>query len=485
MRVWYKGLAGIRRMCSGRAPPKVAVTRSSPATRLPQEIVEIIINHLICDKGSLLACSLTCYSWYTVAAPHLHHTLSTILSPPLSRYSRMRKEQVWPHPLLYMHRLGLLPLVKKLRIRRGYFPRSYGFSPRRLNPCLLPRFFALTNIRELEIEDLNIPRFIPKARQYFKHLSPTVQSLTLRQPKGCHRQLLYFIGLFQHLEDLKLLFTPDKHFREEEADLLLIPPFTPPLRGRLTIRFIKGVGFLRDMIDLFGGIRFHHMDLYFVDRMSLLLDACAERLETLRLYLTDSRGEQHCLTGVEVLANDSTARSSLEEFGLSRNKLLRTLEVMAWSIDDPPGGGSPDSASSLLKHALSTITSPAFVEVVVLYWDYWDFRCIPISDYRSIRSMSQTEEAEEASRYHRQFEVFHEAQGVRDFQLVLCVYAWDCVGKYLVGVLEYAVAEEQEKGMLVNFSSEPIVIHSPRVTLTYELNEFCITKHIPFPWSLM
>jgi len=150
-------------MCSGRASPKVNVTRSPPATRLPQEIVEIIISHLICHKDSLLACSLTCCSWYAVAVPHLHHTFTTLLSPWYG-YLCTRMEQVWSHPLLYMHRLGLLPLVKKLRICQDFFPSPYGFSPRRLNPCLLPRFFTFTNVRELEIEDLDISRFIPKVR---------------------------------------------------------------------------------------------------------------------------------------------------------------------------------------------------------------------------------------------------------------------------------------------------------------------------------
>jgi len=66
----------------------------------------------------------------------------------------------------------------------------------------------------------------------------------LIKPRGYHRQFLYFVGLFQHLEDLKLVFTPGQRFWKEEADPLLIPPFTPPgLGGRLTIRFIKGVAF--------------------------------------------------------------------------------------------------------------------------------------------------------------------------------------------------------------------------------------------------
>ena len=287
MRIWYRSLAAIWRMCFGHASPQVFATSSSLATRLPQEVVEIIIAHLVYDRRSLLACSLTCYSWYIAAVPHLHHTLTTLTSSRWERFSIM-----WPKPLLFKYRLGLLPLVKKLCIRRGTVVDSVGFSPRRLNLCLLPRFYALTHVRELEIDSLDIPRFKPWVRLYFSHLVPTVQSLTLRVPRGSYRQIIYFIGSFQHLEDLKLLFEPKWTFPEEQANnLTLTPPFAPPLRGRLMMTFIRGGVLLKDMIDLFGGIRFHQLDLFHVEGMSLLLDACAETLETLQFHPNDPHGE--------------------------------------------------------------------------------------------------------------------------------------------------------------------------------------------------
>ena len=49
---------------------------------------------------------------------------------------------------------------------------------------------------------------------------------------------------------------------------------------------------MKDMIALFGGLRFRHMDLFRVTCVPLLLDACTESLETLRLYPTDPYGEE-------------------------------------------------------------------------------------------------------------------------------------------------------------------------------------------------
>ena len=166
------------------------------------------------------------------------------------------------------------------------------FSPRLFNWRTLRQFSALINVQELVIDYLDVPSFMPKIRRYFGHFSQTVRSLALRKPKGSRRQIIFFIGLFEHLEDLKLLYDVIYPQGEKTADnRSLVPSFIPPLRGRLTITcFGKDVGLLQDMIDLFGGIRFHHMDLFNVKGTRLLLGACAETLETLRLCPTDPHG---------------------------------------------------------------------------------------------------------------------------------------------------------------------------------------------------
>jgi len=239
---------------------------------------------------SLLACSLTCYSWYLATIPHLHHTLI------VPAWSQCQDDKFkWPGPLQYFHKFGLLPLVKTFKVCGKHFLTHNvlpplivdGFSPQLLNRHVLRQFSALTNVQELGIEYLDIPKFMPKIQRYFGHFSPTVRSLALSEPKGSRRQILYFVGLFQHLEDLKLTYD-QLGFHEGLTDNFeLIPPSVPPLRGRLTIRNLALVQLLKDMINLFGGVRFHHMDLCNVDGMRLLLDASAKTLETLRVYRED------------------------------------------------------------------------------------------------------------------------------------------------------------------------------------------------------
>jgi hypothetical protein len=132
---------------------------------------------------------------------------------------------------------------------------------------------------------------MPNIQQCFGHFAPTLRFLALMEPAGSPRQILYFIGLFPNLQDFKLLYILPATGQESAADAELVPCSVPPLRGRLTLACLGGERLMKDMITFFGGLRFHSMDLFRVKCIRLLLDACAETLETLRLYPTDPYGE--------------------------------------------------------------------------------------------------------------------------------------------------------------------------------------------------
>ena len=250
----------------------------------------MIIAHLAHDKSSLLACWLTCRSWYIAAVPHLHHPLIT---PTIGE----NDELWWPDSFWDMHKLGLFSLVKRLQVQVSGYGSIHEptFSP---DPYILHQFTSLVNVQELAIEDLDIPGFMPNIQPYFNHFLPTVRSLALIRPRGSHRQIIFFIGLFQHLEDLKLLPKFSGSQREPLDDQILVPTFAPPLRGRLTVQCSAWAGVLEDMAELFGGFRFRHMVLVDGDRMQFLLDGCADTWEPLRFYLFDAHGGEVPLSGV-------------------------------------------------------------------------------------------------------------------------------------------------------------------------------------------
>ena len=278
-RIWYQTIAQIESFFCGDTP-EMSTARSS---KLPLELVEMIVSYLIYDKRSLLACSKTCYLWYLAAVPHLHHSLTT------DDHNHRSKKYAWPAPLHRSYNLGLLPFVKRFRIRMGNYDE---FTPGWLGIRTMRRFSALTNLQELGIDNLQVSKFMPRIRRSFGHFSPTLRFLALKEPKGSSRQILYFIGLFPNLQDLKLHYDFPKDEKESTADATLIPLSIPPLRGRLTLTCFTREKLVRDMIALFGGLRFSRMEVFRVECVQLLLNACAETLETLRLYPTDEYGEE-------------------------------------------------------------------------------------------------------------------------------------------------------------------------------------------------
>jgi len=313
------------------------------------------------------------------------------------------------------------------------------------------------------IDRLDIPSFMPSIRQYFGHFLPTVRELSLTSPKGSRRQIIYFIGLFQHLEDLELIHDMLGSQGEPVDDLALFPPFAPPLRGWLTLTHFRRVGLLKDMIDLFGGFRFRWMGLFDADGVPLLLNACAKTLRTLRLYPIGSLGERVSPKDVYISTNDSAVSSSLRDFDLSRIESLVTLQIGASHTGYTSTTDSLDATSSFLKYTLSTITSPAFVEVNVVYEtsDFFGVESSKNQDRPPVREISRAERVEEVSRHRRLFKVFREVHEVRNFRLRLLAEVWDPAVEHSVGILKEAVSEENAIGGFGQFLSEPSVTYYP------------------------
>jgi len=105
--------------------------------------------------------------------------------------------------------------------------------------------------------------------------------------------------------------------------------------------------------------------------------------------------------------------------------------------------GQPES----LIHLLSTIKSPVFSEVVVVYRDY-DFYGLP----------SAVNKAFIPRPHYMHFVALHRMNRVRPFQVVLCADVWDRVVADAIRALEQAILEEQAKVGFGDFSSEPLVI---------------------------
>ena len=265
-RVLHRNRAGIQKMCSGGTSPGTHTTCSSPAMRLPHEIIEIIFTYFASDFRTLWSCSLTCYSWYIAAVPRINPILTIIVDP--------RGQKLWHRDFIQdTQKLGSLPLVKFLQIRSN----SEGFSPKRFNYSIPRKFLKPNHIQRLEIDNLDIPSFMSKIPRYFGPFLPTLRALYLKAPKGSNRQIIFFVGSFPYLQDLSLQCCRS-YKKKPKEDLRLVPPFTPPLQGRLMVRDWTKEGLFQEMVRLFGGIGFRVMSLFNVVEMQFLLRTCARTL---------------------------------------------------------------------------------------------------------------------------------------------------------------------------------------------------------------
>lgn len=268
------------------APSEARVTHE-PTHRFPDDIVGMIIGYLVGDLDTLKACSLTGRSWYIATVPHLHHTLT------LERGSRgpdltCRRLK----PLSKLHELGLPPYVKEVRVVQGHCGKGPWFRPQAFDSHDLLHFSAFANVHTLRIEELEIHHFMPDIERYFGYLSPALRSITLFNPCCTPRQLSHFLSLFSNLDDIEILrCTPPPDPTRPDAEL--VPFSAPKLRGRLALHHFHQVETWTDLVGLCGGLRFRHVNLCNVGPCApVLLDACAETLESLRTSaLIDSFGQ--------------------------------------------------------------------------------------------------------------------------------------------------------------------------------------------------
>ena len=346
---------------------------------LPQDILEIIIIDLGDDLLSLKAFSTTCYSWYIAAAPHLHHTLTLEERPSDQTRAELK-------PLANLGKMGLLPFVKKLWIQCSSF--EPWISPRKFDQQTLRYFSALTNVQQLRIERFDLSKFMPGIERYFGHFAPELRSISLMISSGTQRQLLYFLSLFPNLDDIEIEYHPTANpdaTTNPGSEEVAIPFSVPSLRGQLKLTHFPSETISRDMITLFGGLRFRYMDLCSVEGSRLLLDACADTLQTVRIDPVVPNSTESILTPQKFTLTEriETSGGLPQDFDLSHLRSLQSLEVTASSVSQVHQG-----TPHLLRDIASTIKSQAFSEVVLIFQhpDLYRPSHIPFNAFRQMYS---------------------------------------------------------------------------------------------------
>ena len=321
--------------------------------QFPAEVYQRITINLLYDLITLSACSQTCYTWYFVAAPYLFRNVK--LQQRSGDFVRH-----YLHPLLPMQEAKLLPFVKRVEFETNIcgspWVRPVLFDSRNLQ-C----FRALENVQELSISGLDLHNFpADRTEECFGHFGQRLRSLVLLSPVGTSQELLNFLELFPLLNDIEI----SDFSSENPGDRPMCYHRPKGLKGRLALVRFCDEGLLRNIIYLNEGMWFESVALYGAQGGQLVLDACGLTVKTLRICLG---GRDYCKRLLDLLRHltntwtHTVLLANNESLNASHNTALQRLEVFGRDICD-----SPPHARTLIE-LLSTITSPAFSEVVVLF----------------------------------------------------------------------------------------------------------------------
>jgi len=174
--------------------------------------------------------------------------------------------------------------VKKIRVDQGPGTDSW-LASQAFSHLDLRYFSAFANVHALDLENMQIYRFIPGTERYLEHLTrqrydPSHCPIhTAVPPNNYHISSPFFQIWNTHK------YPPDTTTPERD----LTPFSTPNLRGQLVLCDSNWAETWTCLTTSCGGPRFHHMELRECASCApVLFEACAETLETLRFSARDS-----------------------------------------------------------------------------------------------------------------------------------------------------------------------------------------------------
>lgn len=232
--------------------------------RLPQEIVDSIVDHISDDRKTLLACTQLSRAWCIAARIHLHWTFTVSHSAGLKAVDDLEI-------------MGTIHLVRKMVVspKQG----QMGFL---LPHKALIRLNAFNHLQELVLTCYDIGELVLGLHENCDTLKSTVRTLTLQYPSGSTKRIVWFISLFSNLENLAV---HDSMYMVNTEDPQVPVTESPPLKGWLNLKTIwKGSEFICDLASMQHGMRFRTVELCGSAGVQGVINGCGRTMERLIWY---------------------------------------------------------------------------------------------------------------------------------------------------------------------------------------------------------
>lgn len=239
-----------------------------PSVRLPQELVDCIVDYVSEDRQTLFACTYLSRTWCIAARAHLYRTFTVLDSAGFDAADDL-------------HRMGMIHLVRRIVVTRQIHQSDF------LLPKTMTRLHTFTHLQELDIRYLNVGQPLLWIHEHCDILKSTVRTLTLRYPRGSIKELLCFISLFSGLENLNVDSIDSV---STSGDFVPVLETSPPLTGRLNLTGIFDQEFMSGLVSFQKGVKFRTVDLQFCGEVQEVINGCAGTMERFICQPSDFRG---------------------------------------------------------------------------------------------------------------------------------------------------------------------------------------------------
>ena len=323
--------------------------------RLPQELVEHIIDCLSGDHKTLKTCSLVATTWLARSRHHLFNSISLNNEKATKWCSAIRPGTE-----------GISRLVRTLALRQAPGHRWLGTA---FLDTIPDHFSSFRHVENLSVSWLVLGDFNPESLgRHFVHYGPSLRSLRLSYLSADYSSLMVFLQLFPYLEDL-LIHTPDLC---DDSPPERISRTAPSVHGFLNLLSFDSASsqFVSHLAGLdlqFSSISVFNCDFLSGSPLNNLLEASSSTLRSLELeYITFCK---NCL--LPFLASRSSIHFSVEYTSVSLVRCENLQDVTAGTFEE----GRP---LSLLLSLLSTLSpyhlthfTIDFVAMPSLHWPEW------------------------------------------------------------------------------------------------------------------
>ena len=245
--------------------------------RLPQETVDEILEYLVDDRRTLIACSLTSRGLLRSARRIIHRRLRLV--GPEYKFQCEAANRAKLLMLSAAAELGLAQYTRELTIKIGG-----EFTPKNLLPYL-PQFQTFARLTSLTLHDFDPSPFLHSFERYFGHLAQQMRSLEFISTPGPQYNMMYFISQFPNLEDLGFDPFPAHNLNPYGKYNISAIRSSPTLGGTLQVTSTNAwwTRSLQPLARLPSGLRFRSIEFLHCTRIdpNIIIQECTSTLQSL------------------------------------------------------------------------------------------------------------------------------------------------------------------------------------------------------------